>query len=74
MSIQEECSVSGATQSFEATFASYVAGNSALWSLNDGIPALDQVRGGNILLRRVRANASPFPSGKFKVKSHDNRD
>ncbi len=81
MSILEESSASGATRSFEATFASYVAADAALWSLGDGIPALDQVRGKIVLLRRFRANAPPlgidasrwpdnssFTSGRIKVQ------
>lgn len=60
MSIQEEGSAVGTSQSFEATFASYIAGNSALWVLNDSIPSLDQVRGKIVLLRRFRALASPL--------------
>ena len=60
MSIQEEGSAVGASRSFEATLGSYLAENSGLWSLNDGIPSLNQVRGKIVLLRRFRANASPL--------------
>ena len=56
MSIKEETASAGATRSFEATFDAYVAANPAIWSLATKVPAMSEVRGKILLLRRFRAS------------------
>ncbi|HET9625997.1 MAG TPA: phosphatidylinositol-specific phospholipase C [Kofleriaceae bacterium] len=60
MSIKEESLPSQNTRSFEATFAAYVAADPARWYLGADVPALGDVRGKIVLLRRFAAAASPL--------------
>ena len=59
MSVKSECTPSGTTRSFEATFDSYVATNPSKWYLGSTVPALNTVRGQIVLLRRFSATALP---------------
>lgn len=58
MSIKPEHSASGNTRNFEATFDSHVAANPAKWSLGTSVPALKDVRGKIVLIRRFGSSAS----------------
>jgi 1-phosphatidylinositol phosphodiesterase len=60
VSIKEEAAPSGVTRSFEATFASYVAGTRDRWYLGQAVPHLGEVRGHLVLLRRFPATATPL--------------
>ena len=60
VSIQEEAVPTGATRSFEATFAAYVAMAPARWVLGDAVPLLGDARGKLVLLRRFPATALPL--------------
>jgi len=60
MSIKEESAPSGDTQTFEQTFQSYVAQHPDRWYLGDAVPALGDVRGKIVLLRRFGATATPL--------------
>lgn len=55
VSIKEELAAQGATQSFEDVFASYVAAQPDRWALGATVPALGDVRGKLVLLRRFDA-------------------
>jgi len=57
VSIKEESAPEGATRSFEATFETYVAANPDKWWLGERVPALRDVRGKIVLLRRFGASA-----------------
>jgi 1-phosphatidylinositol phosphodiesterase len=60
MSVKEEGSEQGTTRSFEDTFKSYVAANPERWYLGDGVPALGDVRGQIVLVRRFPATTMPL--------------
>jgi 1-phosphatidylinositol phosphodiesterase len=60
MSIKEEDAAEGPTQSFEATFDGYVAAEPDRWILGDTVPALGDVRGKIVLLRRFDAVTMPL--------------
>jgi 1-phosphatidylinositol phosphodiesterase len=60
MSIKEESTEDGATRSFEETFASYVAKRPDRWYTGASIPALGDVRGKIVLLRRFSATMTPL--------------
>ncbi|MDW7690612.1 phosphatidylinositol-specific phospholipase C [Flammeovirgaceae bacterium SG7u.111] len=61
MSVKKEHTDEGNTQSFEATFDGYVAANPNRWYLAENVPALKDVRGKIVLLRRF--GASNIPKG-----------
>jgi 1-phosphatidylinositol phosphodiesterase len=61
MSVKEEYTESGDTETFEQVFDSYVAKNPGIWYLGSGIPTLDSVRGKIVLFRRF--GASNLPAG-----------
>lgn len=67
VSIKEEASPSGATQPFDATFASY---GTERWYLDATIPRLGDVRGKLVLLRRFDASS---PLGLDATAWPDNR-
>jgi 1-phosphatidylinositol phosphodiesterase len=54
-SLKEEAPPDGATKSFDAVFADYVARSPEHWDLRDTIPTLGEVRGKIILVRRFDA-------------------
>jgi 1-phosphatidylinositol phosphodiesterase len=58
VSIKEELAAQGATLSFEQVFASYVAAQPDRWALGTTVPALGDVRGKLVLLRRFDAGAT----------------
>jgi 1-phosphatidylinositol phosphodiesterase len=58
---QEQSPASGVTNTFEQTFATYVAHKTDLWYLAPTIPTLDQARGKIVLLRRF--GAATIPTG-----------
>ena len=60
MSVKQEADNDGATQSFEATFDGYVAQQPTRWYTGDSVPALGDVRGDIVLLRRFDATATPL--------------
>jgi 1-phosphatidylinositol phosphodiesterase len=60
MSIKEEGSEQGTTQSFEATFDGYVANNPDRWYLGASVPALGDVRGKIVLVRRFAVQTPPL--------------
>ena len=60
MSIKEESTPSGDTQTFEQTFESYVAKNPDRWYVGDAVPALGDVRDKIVLLRRFTAETTPM--------------
>jgi 1-phosphatidylinositol phosphodiesterase len=60
VSIKEENDAYGATLSFEQVFANYVALTPERWYLGAAIPALGDVRGKLVLLRRFDAAATPL--------------
>ena len=60
MSIKEEYTEENVTQSFEATFDAYVAQAPDRWYLGEGVPALGDVRGKIVLVRRFTAMAPPL--------------
>jgi 1-phosphatidylinositol phosphodiesterase len=60
VSIQEEAVPAGATRSFDATFASYVAQAPERWSMAPALPRLGDVRGKLVLLRRFPTTAAPL--------------
>ena len=60
VSIQEEATPQNNTRSFEATFADYVARDPQRWALASTLPALGDVRGKLVLLRRFAATARPL--------------
>jgi len=60
VSVKEETAAIDDTRSFEATFAAYVAMAPDYWALGDGVPALGDVRGKIVLLRRFDAVAAPL--------------
>jgi 1-phosphatidylinositol phosphodiesterase len=60
VSIKEEAMASGATRSFDATFAAYVAGAPDRWYLGDTLPRLGDVRGRLVLLRRFATATEPL--------------
>lgn len=55
MSVKEEHTASNNTRSFEQTFDTYIAQNSAKWDLTDGLPNLGALRGKIKLIRRFSA-------------------
>lgn len=65
-SLKEEAPPDGATKSFDAVFADYVAASPEYWDLRDTIPTLGEVRGKIVLVRRFDAappvgiDASPW--------------
>ncbi|MEN7546326.1 phosphatidylinositol-specific phospholipase C [Rapidithrix thailandica] len=59
MSIKEEHEPENNTRSFEATLESYLQANPDKWYLAENVPALEQVRGKIVLLRRFSANNTP---------------
>jgi 1-phosphatidylinositol phosphodiesterase len=59
MSVKEEIAQSGSTNTFEQTFASYVAQHPERWYLSPTIPTIDAVRGKIVLLRRFGATTIP---------------
>jgi 1-phosphatidylinositol phosphodiesterase len=59
MAIKEEHTSVGNNRSYEATFDSYVQLNQNLWYLGETIPALNNVRGKIVLLRRFAASSLP---------------
>ena len=60
MSIKEESTPSGDTQTFEQTFDGYVAKHPDRWYLGDAVPALGDVRDQLVLLRRFQATTTPL--------------
>ena len=60
MSVKEEYDSSNISRSFEETFLSYYGKNPAGWHLGSSIPALGDVRGKIVLLRRFGATALPM--------------
>jgi 1-phosphatidylinositol phosphodiesterase len=59
MSLKEEATATGSTNTFEQTFGQYVAKQPNLWYLGPSIPTLDQARGKIVLLRRFTAATLP---------------
>jgi len=59
MSVKEEYTASGDTESFEQTFDNYVTKNPGIWYLGANIPALNSVRGKIVLIRRFGATNLP---------------
>ena len=59
MSVKEEYDPTGNTRTFEQTFDSYVAKNPSQWYEGASVPALGQVRGKIVLLRRFSAASLP---------------
>jgi 1-phosphatidylinositol phosphodiesterase len=55
MSVKQEHRSEANTRSFEATFDTYVASRPDRWWLGAEVPALDDVRGKIVLVRRFRA-------------------
>jgi 1-phosphatidylinositol phosphodiesterase len=55
MSVKDETTAEAPTRSYEATFDTYVAKNPDRWILGDEVPALGDVRGKIVLLRRFTA-------------------
>jgi 1-phosphatidylinositol phosphodiesterase len=60
MSVKEEVPASDTTLTFEQTFQSYVAMDPDRWYLGATVPALGDVRGQLVLLRRFDAVTSPL--------------
>ena len=60
MSIKEEGAADSTALTFEQVYASYVAKAPDRWYLGDAVPALGDVRGQIVLLRRFTALASPL--------------
>lgn len=60
MSIKEESTPSGSTETFEQTFMKYVAKHPDRWYLGDAVPALGDVRDKIVLLRRFQATTTPL--------------
>lgn len=60
MSIKQESTPEGTTRSFEDTFRAYVAKAPDLWYLGAAVPALGQVRGKIVLVRRFAAATTPL--------------
>ena len=60
MSIKEESTPEGTTRSFEATFDTYTAQAPDRWYLGAAVPALGDVRGKIVLLRRFTATMLPL--------------
>jgi len=60
MSVKEEYDASDNKESFEQTFAKYVAKNPGLWYLGARIPTLFQARGKIVLIRRFGASTVPL--------------
>ncbi|MDB4958477.1 MAG: phosphatidylinositol diacylglycerol-lyase [Myxococcales bacterium] len=60
VSIKEESVASGATRTFEETFATYVAQARDRWFLEAGVPLLGDARGKLVLLRRFPATSLPL--------------
>src|SRR5690349_13091859 len=58
MSIKEESTAEGTTRSFEATFDAYAQQAPDRWYLGAAVPALGDVRGKIVLLRRFTATAA----------------
>ncbi|HZR40064.1 MAG TPA: phosphatidylinositol-specific phospholipase C domain-containing protein, partial [Ktedonobacteraceae bacterium] len=58
MSVKEEYKATNNTQSFQATFNSYLQGKQQYWYLGDQIPSLDAVRGKIVLIRRFSTDPS----------------
>lgn len=58
ISIKEELAAQGATLAFEQVFMNYVAAQPDRWALGTTIPALGEVRGKLVLLRRFDATAA----------------
>jgi len=59
MSIKEEHTPSNNTRTFEQTLDTYLRENPDKWYLGESVPALSQVRGKIVLLRRFSATATP---------------
>jgi 1-phosphatidylinositol phosphodiesterase len=60
MSVKQEADNNDATNSFETDFDSYVAKQPARWYTADSVPALGDVRGDIVLLRRFDATMTPL--------------
>ena len=60
MSVKEESTKDNTTQNFETTFNTYLAKRPDGWYLGDSVPALGDVRGKIVLLRRFAATAAPL--------------
>lgn len=60
ISVKEELDASGATLSFEQVFDNYVALHPERWYLGAAVPALGDVRGKLVLLRRFEVMAAPL--------------
>jgi 1-phosphatidylinositol phosphodiesterase len=60
ISVKEELAAQGATMTFEQVFDNYVAQHPERWYLGATVPALGDVRGKLVLLRRFDADASPL--------------
>jgi len=58
VSVKEELAAQGATLTFEQLFDQYAARDPERWDLDDAVPALGDVRGKLVLLRRFDATAS----------------
>lgn len=59
MSIKEEHDPSNNNRSFEATLDTYINQNTSKWYLEEHIPALNNVRGKIVLLRRFHTSGKP---------------
>lgn len=60
VSVKEEAAEVGETRSFEATFDTYVAQHPDRWYTGASVPALGDVRGKLVLLRRFTATSLPL--------------
>lgn len=60
ISVKEELDAQGATMSFEQVFDNYVALHPERWYLGATVPAVGDVRGKLVLLRRFESLASPL--------------
>ena len=60
ISVKEELDAQGATMSFEQVFDNYVALHPERWYLGATVPALGDVRGKLVLLRRFESVATPL--------------
>jgi 1-phosphatidylinositol phosphodiesterase len=59
MSVKEEATPVGDSQSFEKLFDTYVAPNRDRWQLGDSLPTVAEARGHVVLFRRFSASALP---------------
>lgn len=74
ISVKQESDPVNTTRSFEATFASYVARDPAVWLLADAVPTLGAARGKLVLVRRfgVSDPAVALPLGLDASQWADN--